>query len=165
MSKVIFPGSFDPIHLGHVDITRRAANLFDEVVIAVYDKPLKSLLFSTRERIAMVKEATKDIPNITILGYNGLTVQFAKEVGASAIVRGLRVFSDFEYEFRMAMANKRLEPGIETIAFVTDEKNTFLSSSTVKEITSLGGDVSTMVPLNVLKALRKKYQLTGSVEA
>jgi pantetheine-phosphate adenylyltransferase len=165
MSKVIFPGSFDPIHLGHVDITRRAANLFDEVVIAVYDKPLKSLLFSPRERIAMVKEATKDIPNITILGYNGLTVQFAKEVGASAIVRGLRVFSDFEYEFRMAMANKRLEPGIETIAFVTDEKNTFLSSSTVKEIASLGGDVSTMVPLNVLKALRKKYQLTGSVEA
>lgn len=165
MSKVIFPGSFDPIHLGHVDITRRAANLFDEVVIAVYDKPLKSLLFSPRERIAMVKEATKDIPNITILCYNGLTVQFAKEVGASAIVRGLRVFSDFEYEFRMAMANKRLEPGIETIAFVTDEKNTFLSSSTVKEIASLGGDVSTMVPLNVLKALRKKYQLTGSVEA
>lgn len=165
MSKVIFPGSFDPIHLGHVDITRRAANLFDEVVIAVYDKPLKSLLFSPRERIAMVKEATKHIPNITILGYNGLTVQFAKEVGASAIVRGLRVFSDFEFEFRMAMANKRLEPGIETIAFVTDEKNTFLSSSTVKEIASLGGDVSTMVPLNVLKALRKKYQLTGSVEA
>lgn len=165
MSKVIFPGSFDPIHLGHVDITRRAANLFDEVVIAVYDKPLKSLLFSPRERIAMVKEATKDIRNITILCYNGLTVQFAKEVGASAIVRGLRVFSDFEFEFRMAMANKRLEPGIETIAFVTDEKNTFLSSSTVKEIASLGGDVSTMVPLNVLKALRKKYQLTGSVEA
>lgn len=165
MSKVIFPGSFDPIHLGHVDITRRAANLFDEVVIAVYDKPLKSLLFSPRERIAMIKEATKHIPNITILGYNGLTVQFAKEVGASAIVRGLRVFSDFEFEFRMAMANKRLEPGIETIAFVTDEKNTFLSSSTVKEIASLGGDVSTMVPLNVLKALRKKYQLTGSVEA
>lgn len=165
MSKVIFPGSFDPIHLGHVDITCRAANLFDEVVIAVYDKPLKSLLFSPRERIAMVKEATKHIPNITILGYNGLTVQFAKEVGASAIVRGLRVFSDFEFEFRMAMANKRLEPGIETIAFVTDEKNTFLSSSTVKEIASLGGDVSTMVPLNVLKALRKKYQLTGSVEA
>jgi pantetheine-phosphate adenylyltransferase len=165
MSKVIFPGSFDPIHLGHVDIARRAASLFDEVVIAVYDKPLKSLLFTPRERIAMVKQATKDIPNITILGYNDLTVQFAKEVGASAIVRGLRVFSDFEYEFRMAMANKRLEPEMETIAFVTNEQNTFLSSSMVKEIASLGGDVSTMVPENVLKALLKKYQPTGSVEA
>ncbi|MGB4595336.1 MAG: pantetheine-phosphate adenylyltransferase [Anaerolineaceae bacterium] len=165
MSKVIFPGSFDPVHLGHVDIARRAASLFDEVVIAVYDKPLKSLLFSPRERIAMVKQATRDIPNITIVGYNGLTVQFAKQVGAIAIVRGLRVFSDFEYEFRMAMANKRLEPEMETIAFVTDEQNTFLSSSTVKEIASLGGDVSTMVPENVLKALLKKYQPNGSGEA
>ena len=165
MSKVIFPGSFDPIHLGHVDIIKRAARLFDEVVIAVYDRPLKSLLFTPRERIAMVKQATQDIPNVTIVGYNDLTVQFAKNIGASAIVRGLRVFSDFEYEFRMAMANKRLEPEMETIAFVTNEQNTFLSSSMVKEIASLGGDVSTMVPGNVLKALRKKYQPTGSVEA
>jgi pantetheine-phosphate adenylyltransferase len=165
MSKVVFPGSFDPIHLGHVDIARRAASLFDEVVMAVYDKPLKSLLFSPRERMAMVKEATKELSNITVLGYNGLTVQFANEVGASAIIRGLRVFSDFEYEFIMAMANKRLEPKMETIVFVTDESNTFLSSSMVKEIASLGGDVSTMVPSNVLKALGKKYQPAGSVEA
>ena len=165
MSKVIFPGSFDPIHLGHVDIIKRAARLFDEVVIAVYDRPLKSLLFTPRERIAMVKQAIQDIPNVTIVGYNDLTVQFAKNIGASAIVRGLRVFSDFEYEFRMAMANKRLEPEMETIAFVTNEQNTFLSSSMVKEIASLGGDVSTMVPINVLKALRKKYQPTGSVDA
>lgn len=165
MSKVVFPGSFDPIHLGHVDIARRAASLFDEVVMAVYDKPLKSLLFSPRERMAMVKEATKELSNVTVLGYNGLTVQFANEIGASAIVRGLRVFSDFEYEFIMAMANKRLEPKMETIVFVTDELNTFLSSSMVKEIASLGGDVSTMVPRNVLKALGKKYQPAGSVEA
>jgi pantetheine-phosphate adenylyltransferase len=165
MRKVVFPGSFDPIHLGHVDIARRAASLFDEVVMAVYDKPLKSLLFSPRERMAMVKEATKELSNITVLGYNGLTVQFANEVGASAIIRGLRVFSDFEYEFIMAMANKRLEPKMETIVFVTDELNTFLSSSMVKEIASLGGDVSTMVPSNVLKALGKKYQPAGSVEA
>lgn len=165
MSKVIFPGSFDPIHLGHLDIARRAALIFDEVVISVYDRPLKSLLFTPRERIAMVKQATKDISNIEVVGYNGLTVQFAKEIGAIAIVRGLRVFSDFEYEFRMAMANKRLEPEMETIALVTDEQNTFLSSSTVKEIAALGGDVSTMVPDHVLKALRKKFQSAGSVEA
>ncbi len=165
MSKVIFPGSFDPIHLGHLDIARRAALIFDEVVISVYDRPLKSLLFTPRERIAMVKQATKDISNIEVVGYNGLTVQFAKEIGAIAIVRGLRVFSDFEYEFRMAMANKRLEPEMETIALVTDEQNTFLSSSTVKEIAALGGDVSTMVPDHVLKALRKKFQSAGSVDA
>ena len=165
MSKVIFPGSFDPIHLGHLDIARRAALIFDEVVISVYDRPLKSLLFTPRERIAMVKQATKDISNIELVGYNGLTVQFAKEIGAIAIVRGLRVFSDFEYEFRMAMANKRLEPEMETIALVTDEQNTFLSSSTVKEIAALGGDVSTMVPDHVLKALRKKFQSAGSVDA
>jgi pantetheine-phosphate adenylyltransferase len=165
MSKVIFPGSFDPIHLGHLDIARRAALIFDEVVISVYDRPLKSLLFTPRERIAMVKQATKDISNIEVVGYNGLTVQFAKEIGAIAIVRGLRVFSDFEYEFRMAMANKRLEPEMETIALVTDEQNTFLSSSTVKEIAALGGDVSTMVPDHVLRALRKKFQSAGSVEA
>ena len=113
----------------------------------------------------MVKQATKDISNIEVVGYNGLTVQFAKEIGAIAIVRGLRVFSDFEYEFRMAMANKRLEPEMETIALVTDEQNTFLSSSTVKEIAALGGDVSTMVPDHVLRALRKKFQSAGSVEA
>lgn len=164
MTKVIFPGSFDPIHLGHLDIVHRAANLFDEVVVAVYNRPLKSLLFTPKERIALVRTATKGIENVTVVGYDDLTVHFARKIGASAIVRGLRVFSDFEYEFRMAMANKRLESMIETIAFVTDEQNTFLSSSTVKEIAALGGDVSTMVPDNVLRALQKKFRPEGSIE-
>lgn len=164
MTKVIFPGSFDPIHMGHMDIARRAACLFDEVVIAVYDRPSKNLLFSPNERIAMVRKAFSDIYNISVVGYNGLTVEFARRAGAAAIVRGLRVFSDFEYEFRMAMANKRLDVDMETIALITDEHNTFLSSSTVKEIAALGGDVSTMVPEHVLKALQKKYAIPRSNE-
>ena len=158
MRKVLFPGTFDPIHYGHIDIATRAANLFDQVVVAVYDKPLKSLLFSPEQRIEMAKAAFNGIRNINVVGYSGLTVVFASEIGANAIVRGLRVFSDFEYEFRMALANDRLNSKIDTIALITSEKNTFLSSSTVKEIASYNGDVSSMVPPHVHQALIKKYQ-------
>jgi len=165
MRKVLFPGTFDPIHYGHIDIATRAANLFDQVVVAVYDKPLKSLLFSPEQRIEMAKAAFNGIGNINVVGYSGLTVVFASEIGANAIVRGLRVFSDFEYEFRMALANDRLNSKIDTIALITSEKNTFLSSSTVKEIASYNGDVSSMVPPHVHQALIKKYQeLTQSVD-
>ena len=110
MTKVVFPGTFDPIHYGHMDIARRAARLFDEVVVAVYDRPIKSLLFTPEERIALVRRAFEGLPNVSVTGYQELTVTFARQIGAQAIVRGLRVFSDFEYEFRMALANKRLEP-------------------------------------------------------
>ena len=158
MTKVVFPGTFDPIHHGHVDIAMRAARLFDEVVVAVYDKPLKNLLFSPEKRISLVREVLKSESRITVLGYSGLTVNFARAIGAKAIVRGLRVFSDFEYEFRMALANNRLAADIDTIALITTEENTFLSSSTVKEIASLGGDVSTMVPPIVNLALLEYYQ-------
>jgi pantetheine-phosphate adenylyltransferase len=161
MTKVIFPGSFDPIHFGHIDIARRASLLFSEVVIAVYDKPIKTLLFSPEERIALVKEAMNGLPNVSVLGYRELTVTFARKVGAQAIVRGLRVFSDFEYEFRMALANKRLEPDIDVIALITDEQHTFLSSSTVREIAALDGDVSSMVPDFVERALKAKFKDLG----
>ncbi|MGI6251240.1 MAG: pantetheine-phosphate adenylyltransferase [Anaerolineaceae bacterium] len=157
MSKVIFPGTFDPIHLGHVDIARRASVLFDEVVVAVYDKPAKQLTFSPEERVEQVRIAFRDIPNITVIGYSGLTVKLATELGARAIIRGLRVFSDFETEFRIALANQRLEPAIGTIAFITNEENSFVSSTIVKEIASLGGDVTSMVPRHVAKALVRKY--------
>lgn len=158
MSRVMFPGSFDPIHYGHIDIARRAAKLFDQVIVAVYDKPLKSLLFMPEERIALAQQAMSQFPNVSVVGYSGLTVSFAKEIGVDAIVRGLRVFSDFEYEFRMALANNRLDKSIDTLALITSEENTFLSSSTVKEIASYGGDVSSMVPDYVNEALKRKYR-------
>lgn len=158
MTKVVFPGSFDPIHYGHIDIATRAAKLFDEVVVAVYDRPLKSLLFDPATRIALVKETLAHLENVSVMGYSGLTVDFAESIGATAIVRGLRVFSDFELEFRMTLANRRLKPKIDTIALITTEENTFLSSSTVKEIASLGGDVSSMVPEHVNRALIARYR-------
>ncbi|MEW6093418.1 MAG: pantetheine-phosphate adenylyltransferase [Chloroflexota bacterium] len=156
MVRALFPGTFDPIHYGHVDIAKRAARLFDELVIGVYDRPLKSLMFSPEERLSLVKGALKDEPKIRVVGYNGLTVNFARQIQAQVVVRGLRVFSDFEFEFRMALANHRLAPDIEVVAFITDEEHTFLSASTVKEIISLGGDVSSMVPPDVNAALKVK---------
>jgi len=156
MVRAFFPGSFDPIHYGHIDIARRATRLFDELVIAVYDKPLKSLLFTPEERIALVKEAFADEPKIRITGYSKLTVDACREVDAQVIVRGLRVFSDFEFEFRMALANHRLDADIESIALITHEEHTFISSTTVKEIAMLDGDVSSMVPPHVHFALKQK---------
>ena len=157
MVRALFPGTFDPIHLGHIDIASRASRLFDEVVMAVYDKPLKSLMFSPEQRISLVQEAFKDNPKIKVTGYSGLTVDFAHKVDAQVVVRGLRVFSDFEFEFRMALANQRLaKDAVETIALITAEQHTFLSSSTVREIVTLGGDVSSMVPPFVEKALKEK---------
>jgi pantetheine-phosphate adenylyltransferase len=156
MVRALFPGTFDPIHRGHIDIAERASRLFDQLVMAVYDKPLKSLLFSPEERIGLVTESFKENPKITVVGYSGLTVKFARQVDAQVIVRGLRVFSDFEFEFRMGLANQRLANDIETVAFITAEEHTFLSSSTVKEIASLFGDVSSMVPPHVEKALKVK---------
>jgi len=155
MVRALFPGTFDPIHYGHMDIAERASRLFDEVVVAVYDKPLKTLFFSPEERISLVKEAVESNPKIRVTGYSGLTVEYAKRIAAQVIVRGLRVFSDFEFEFRMALANHRLLPEIEYMALITAEEHTFLSSTTVREIASLGGDVSSMVPPHVDKALKE----------
>ena len=161
MVKALFPGTFDPIHLGHIDIALRANQLFDEVVVAVYNRSMKSLLFSPEMRIALAREAFREYPTISVTGYNGLTVDFCREIGAHVIVRGLRVFSDFEYEFRMALANHRLAPEIELVALITAEEHTFLSSSTVREIASLGGDVSSMVPPFVKRALESRFSELG----
>lgn len=161
MVRALFPGTFDPIHYGHIDIANRASRLFDEIVVAVYDKPLKSLFFSPEERIALVEEALRENSKIKVTGYSGLTVEFARKIGAQVIVRGLRVFSDFEFEFRMALANHRLLPEVEYMALITAEEHTFLSSTTVREIASLGGDVSSMVPLHVEQALARKLSIMG----
>ena len=161
MVRAVVPGTFDPIHRGHKDIILRAAQLFDEVIVSVYDRPLKSLLFSPEERIKLVEQTFPDNDQITVMGFSGLTVEFCQSVGAQVLVRGLRVFSDFEYEFRMALANHRLAPEVETISLITNEDHTFLSSSTVREIASLGGDVSSMVPPHVEKALVERFQELG----
>ncbi len=161
MVRAIFPGTFDPIHCGHIDIATRASKIFDELVVAVYDRPLKNLLFSPEERIFLTKESLINIENIRVVGYSGLTVAYAREIDAKVIVRGLRVISDFEHEFRMALANKHLDPGIEVAALITNEKYTFLSSSTVREIASLGGDYSRMVPKIVKEALDRRFLELG----
>lgn len=161
MVRAIFPGTFDPIHYGHMDIARRAVRLFDELVVAVYNEPLKNALFSPQERLTMVERAFEPDPRIKVMGYNGLTVEFCKTINAQVIVRGLRVFSDFELEFRMALANHRLSPEIEVVALITDEEHTFLSSSTVREIASLGGKVHTMVPAYIEEALHKRFTELG----
>jgi pantetheine-phosphate adenylyltransferase len=161
MVRACYPGTFDPIHYGHIAIAKRAARLFDQLIIAVYDKPIKSLLFSPEQRIDLARKAFNGEPKIIVKGYSGLTIEFCREIDCQVVVRGLRVFSDFEYEFRMALANHRLAPEIETVAFITDEEHTFLSASTVREIASLGGDVSSMVPKHVEAALRLRFRELG----
>ena len=162
MIRAVFPGTFDPIHFGHIDIAQRASRLFDELVVAVYDQPLKKILFPPDERIELVKLALKPISNIKTMGYSGLTVDFCQQIDAQVIVRGLRVFSDFEYEFRMALANHSLAPDIEVVALITNKDHSFLSGSTVREIAALDGDVSSMVPDYVEKALRDRFNELGS---
>jgi pantetheine-phosphate adenylyltransferase len=159
--RAVFPGTFDPIHYGHIDIALRASRVFDEVIIAVFNRPMKTILFSPEERIQLVEQSFVDHPNIQVMGYSGLTVEFCKQIKAGVIVRGLRVFSDFEYEFRMALANNRLAPEIEIVPFITHEQHTFLASSTVREIASLGGDVTSMVPPHVAKAMYSKFYELG----
>ncbi len=162
-TAAIYPGTFDPVHLGHIDIIQRSAELFGTLIVGVYDRPLKSLVFSFEDRIALVQEGVRQLgyDNVRVTGYNGLTVDFCRKVGAQVIVRGLRVFSDFEFEFRMTLANQRLAPEVQTVTLFLKEQHTFLSSTTVREIASLGGDISTMVPPHVEGALRRRFRELG----
>src|SRR5512146_1510155 len=164
MIRAVFPGTFDPIHYGHIDIAQRASKLFDEMIVAVFDRPQKNLVFSPEERIDLARKSFENDPKIKVIGYRILTVEFCNTIGAQVIVRGLRVFSDFEFEFRMALANHRLASEIEMVALITDEAHTFLSSTTVREIASMGGDVSSMVPPHVEKALKRKFKELGETQ-
>ena len=164
MLKAIYPGTFDPVHNGHIDIATRAARLFDHLTIAIYDRPLKSLLFTTQERRAMLEKALGHVPNISVVTYTQLTVDFARQVGAQVIVRGLRVISDFELEFQMALTNKKLAPEMEFVCLMTSQEYAFLSASTLKEIVMLGGCVEGMVPEHVRAALEAKFDGTACGE-
>lgn len=156
MTTVLYPGSFDPVTNGHLDIVKRAASLFDKVVVGVYDIPQKSLLFTVDERVFLARESCKNLKNVEITAYSGITVEFARKIGAKAMVRGLRASSDFEREFEMALMNKKLACDVELVCFMADLKYQFLSSSMLKEIITLGGNLDDMVPPHVCAALKKK---------
>ncbi len=155
MRRAVCPGSFDPVTNGHVDIFRRAAGLFDEVVIATGSNPSKSRMFGPEERLEMLREACAGLPNVTVMGFSGLIVDFCREIGAVAIVKGLRGGTDYEYELPMAQMNAHLT-GVETVFIPTTASLGYVSSSLVKEVASLGGDVSALVPASVLARLTER---------
>ncbi|CUV03518.1 MAG: pantetheine-phosphate adenylyltransferase [SAR202 cluster bacterium] len=159
MVTALYPGSFDPVTVGHVDIASRAAIQFEKLVVAVYDTPSKNLLFTTDEREQLMKDACSHISNVEVVRFSGLVVRFAKDIGAGAIVRGLRSGSDFEYEFDMAFMNRKLEPEVDLVCFMTSQDYMFVSASLLKEVARLGGDIKDMVPPNVAEAVYSKFGL------
>jgi pantetheine-phosphate adenylyltransferase len=161
LTTAIYPGSFDPITNGHLDITTRAAKLFDELIIGVFATPPKRLLFTTEERVQLAKQAVANLPNVSVEAYTGLTVDFAKKVKAKAVVRGLRMGGDFEREFDMAIMNKNLNPEIEVVCLMASLKYQFLSSTLLKEVASVGGKIDNLVPENVAEAIKKKVKETA----
>jgi len=157
MATALYPGSFDPVTMGHVDITNRGAALFEKLIVAVYATPSKDLLFDADERVALYQEAVRHLPNVEVIKFEGLVVRLAEDLKIEVIVRGLRSGSDFEYEFDMAFMNRRLTPGIDMAFFMTSQEHMFLSSSLLKEVARLGGDVTGMVPPHVAKAVYSKF--------
>jgi pantetheine-phosphate adenylyltransferase len=154
--KALYPGTFDPPTNGHVDLITRGSKLFDHLTVAVLVNPVKNPLFSVEERVEMLKEVTGSIENVSIATFNGLMVEFARQQGVSAVLRGIRAISDYEYEFQMALMNRRLAPEVETVFLQPAGRYSFISSRMLKEVFSLGGDVTGLVPPNVLKRLRAR---------
>ena len=157
----IVPGSFDPITYGHIDIIKRSSELFDEIIVAILVTPDKKYLFSLDERVKMIEETIKDIPNVRVDAFSGLLVNYAKKVGSSVIVRGLRAVSDFEYEMQLTFMNKALDEGIETFYMMANKQYSFISSSIVKGVSGFGADLSKFVPKNVEERLEKKMKERG----
>ncbi len=155
--KAVYPGSFDPVTAGHLDIIERAAKVFDQLVVTVFANPSKEPLFDLEERMYMLREATRHIPNVEVDCSTGLLVPYVRRVGASVIVKGLRAMSDFDYEFRMALMNKKLDPDVETVFILTSSQYAYLSSSLIKEVASFGGCVTGLVPEMVERRLKEKW--------
>jgi pantetheine-phosphate adenylyltransferase len=156
--KALYPGSFDPVTFGHLDVIKRATAIFDEVVVAVANNSQKNPLFSVEERVSMLKAATKGIQRLKIVSFDGLVIDFARKNKIHVIIRGLRMLSDFEFEFQMALTNRRLNEKIETIFLMPSEKYSFISSKLLKEAASLGADTSSFVPGFVAKALKERFK-------
>jgi len=154
--KALYPGSFDPPTNGHVDLIQRGSRLFDHLVVAILKNSTKDPLFTVEERVEMLRESTADLANVSIATFNGLMVDFARQQGATAVLRGIRAISDYEYEFQMALMNRRLAPEIETVFLQPAGRYSFVSSRLVKEVFSLGGDVTGLLPPIVLKRLRAR---------
>ena len=156
MKKAIYPGSFDPVTLGHIDVIERASKLFDHLIIGVLNNSSKTPLFSVEERVNMLREVTKEFPNVEVQSFDGLTVEFAKNCGARAVVRGLRAITDFEYELQIAQLNHVISPDIDTVFLTTNLKYAYLSSSSVKEVAAYGGDISHFVTPYVEEQVHNK---------
>src|SRR5215213_2788165 len=157
MSVAIYPGSFDPITLGHVDLAKRAARLFDAVIVAVYARSEKpGALFAVDERVDLAAQALADVKNIKVESFSGLAVEYARDCGAGTIVRGLRAVSDFEYEFKLAHMNAHLAPEVEVVCLMTSSRHSFISSSLIREVAALGGELRGLVPQVVLDALQRR---------
>ncbi len=162
MKKAIYPGSFDPVTLGHLDIIERSAKLADKLIVGVLNNNTKTPLFSVEERVNMLKEVTKHLPNVEIQSFSGLLVDFARESGVSIIVRGLRAVTDFEYELQMSQTNRIVNPEVDTIFLNTNLKYAYLSSSIVKEIARYGGDISNFVPAEVIDKVSQRVRQTSN---
>lgn len=158
MKTIVYPGTFDPITNGHIDLIERASKLFDKIIVSIASSKKKSPLFTIEERISLATECLSHLPNVEIKGFDYLLVNFVKDCGGDAVMRGLRAVSDFEYEFQLANMNRALSPNVESIFLTPAEKFSYISSSLVREISSLQGDVTKFVPANVADALVKKFQ-------
>ena len=156
MLRAIYPGSFDPVTYGHLDIIKRSCKIVDELIVGVLNNNAKMPLFSAEERVKMLEEVTKDITNVRIVPFDGLLIDFARQMDAKVVIRGLRAITDFEYELQMSQTNHKLEPTVETMFLTTNIEYSYLSSTTVKEIVAFGGDISQFVPKAVAAKLQKK---------
>jgi pantetheine-phosphate adenylyltransferase len=163
MITAVYPGTFDPLTCGHMDIIERAAALVDKLIVGIYENPAKQPFFSLEQRVRLVEEAVTGLPNVQVRAFKGLTVDFIRQIGGKAMVRGLRANSDFEREFEMALMNRKLAPDIELLCLMTSSQYQFLSSSLIKEVAQLGGCLEGMVPEHVAVALREKFSMLAEV--